>query len=131
MPDDRLNDNLIGNTALAERLAEMNVQGGFVASVLSDRQGFLIAAAVAAGHDPDVQSAVVAQVQNAISHVRGQLGMGQTDEIAVADSSGRRLVCRLFRAGDQELILAVLVPTRASYRRLTNRAIRDIRSMLS
>ncbi len=124
-------DNLIGNPLLAGRLAEMNVRGRFIASVLSDRQGLLLAAAVTSGHDPDVQSAVVAQVQNAISHVRGQLGMGKTDEIAVADSAGRRLVCRLFEAGGQELILAVLVPTRASYRRLTNKAIREIQKALS
>ncbi|MFQ5611071.1 MAG: hypothetical protein ACE5H9_02960 [Anaerolineae bacterium] len=117
-----------GSNELAQVLADMNEQGGFPIAVVTDRHGFAIASAAAPGQDPDTQSAVVALIQKTAAQAQNQLGMAQTDEISLFDTAGRRLVCRPFKANDQNLILAVLVPDRGqSYRRLTNKAVSAIK----
>lgn len=119
------------STELARLLAEMNEIGGYPLSVLTDRQGFPIASAAAPGEDPDTQSAVMALVQKTATQVQNQLGMAQTDEIALYDATGRRLICRPFNANGHEMILAVSVPHRhQSYRRLTNRTVNAIKRRL-
>jgi hypothetical protein len=42
-----------------------------------------------------------------------------------------RLVSRYFPSEDKRLILALLVPKGQAYRRLTNQAIREIRTLLA
>jgi predicted regulator of Ras-like GTPase activity (Roadblock/LC7/MglB family) len=121
-----------GSVELAKLLANMNEQGGFPIAVLTDRHGFPIASATlpAAAQDPDTQSAVVALIQKTAVQVRDQLGMAQTDEISLAAADGQRLVCRPFRVNSHDLILAVLVPSKAqSYRRLTGQAVTAIRRL--
>ncbi|MFN8453963.1 MAG: hypothetical protein U0401_04695 [Anaerolineae bacterium] len=113
---------------LAKLLTDMNEQGGFPISVLTDRHGFPIASAAGPGHNADTQSAVVAMVQKTATQVRDQLGMAQTDEISLFDTNGQRLVCRPMSVNGHEMILAVLVPDKdKSYRRLTNQAVSAIR----
>jgi predicted regulator of Ras-like GTPase activity (Roadblock/LC7/MglB family) len=117
-----------GSARLAELLAEMNQEGGFSISILTDRQGFPIASAAQPGEDPDVQAAVVALVQKTAVQARQQLGMAQTDEISLYDAEGQRLVCRPFDANGYDMILAVRIPHRnQSYRRLTNLTISTVR----
>jgi predicted regulator of Ras-like GTPase activity (Roadblock/LC7/MglB family) len=117
-----------GSGKLNQLLAEMNQNGGFPISVLTDAQGLAIASSAHSGMDTDRQSAVVASIQKMAGQVARQLGMGATDEIALNDENGQRLICRPFQVNDHELILAVIVPGKgASYRRATNQAINDIR----
>ncbi len=117
-----------GSTEISEILAEMNKQGNFPISVLTDQHGFPIASAASPGQNADTQSAVVAMVQKTATQVSTKLGMSQTDEISLYDTEGRRLVCRPFSANQHDMILAVLVTDRnQSYRRLTTQAVSAIR----
>ncbi len=117
-----------GSVALSQLLADMNKRGDFQVAVLTDPQGFPIASAAPPGGDPQTQAAVVALMQKTASQVRDQLGMGQTDEISMFDTVGRRLVCRPFNVSGQDMILAVLVSgKRKSYRHLTNQLIDAVR----
>ncbi|HFE66265.1 MAG TPA: hypothetical protein ENJ93_03295 [Chloroflexi bacterium] len=117
-----------GSAQLSDILAEMNREGGFSIAIVTDRNGFPVAAAAAPGEDPDTQSAVVALVQKTAAQARHQLGMAQTDEISLYDADGQRLVCRPFSVNEYDMILAVRIPNKKqSYRRLTNRAIREIK----
>lgn len=116
-----------GSAALTRILEEMNHEGGFPVSILTDRNGFSIASAADSNQDPQRQAAVAALVQKTAAQARNQLGMAQTDEISVFDARGQRLVFRIFAVSNGDLILAVLVPTKdQTYRRLTNKAIRAI-----
>jgi len=109
-------------------LQNKNKEGGFPISVITDSQGLSIAAATVNGDDPDRQSAVVALIRKAAGQVTRQMGWGTTDEIALYQADGQRLVCRPFQAGDQDLILAVMVTNRQqSYRRITNTGITRIK----
>ncbi len=116
-----------GSGKLNQLLAEMNQNGGFPISVLTDAQGLAIASAARNGMDTDRQSAVVAFIQKVAGQAARQLGMGATDEIALNDENGQSLICRPFQVNGHELILAVIVPEKdASYRRATNQAINEI-----
>lgn len=116
-----------GSLLLSEVLQEMNQEGNFSISVLTDRQGFPLAAASKEGEDPEMQSAVVALIQKTARQTENQLGMSETDEISLFDTQGNRLVCRPFSVNGRYLILAVQMPDRNQpYRRLTNKAIREI-----
>ena len=101
-----------GSTEMAKVLAQLNQAGGFPIAVLVDRDGFPLASAAAPGQNPEMQSAVVAQVQKTVNQVSDRLGMAQTDEVSVYDTEGRRLVCRPFSANAQRS--TVLFPRRYS-----------------
>ncbi len=119
-----------GSARLADVLAEMNATGQFLMSLLADKHGFLIAAATAPGETAEYQSAVVALVQKTALQAHQQLGLAATDEIALNDAHGQRLICRPFAANGHEMILAILIPGREqSYRRLTNKAIGEIKQV--
>lgn len=123
------NGSKSGSTELARMLATMNKEGNFPIAILTDRQGFPIAAAAAADQDPELQAAVVALIQKTAAQVQTQLGMAQTDEISLFDKDGRRLVCRPFSVNNHDMILAVLVPDRhQTYRRLTNNTVAAIKN---
>ena len=117
-----------GSARLNQLLAEMNQSAGFPISVLTDVQGLAIASASASGLDTDRQSAVVASIQKMTGQVAKQLGMASTQEIALFDENGQRLICRPFQVNGHQLILAVIVSEKdASYRRATNQVISQIR----
>lgn len=116
-----------GSQALNQLLTQLNKIGGFTASVLTDDQGLCLAAAIT-GSDPEVHSALVAQVQKVASQVGKQLGMAQTDEIALNDTAGQRLICRPFQVNSHHLMLAVTIPDKSQpHRRATNQVIEAIR----
>ena len=119
-----------GSAELANLLMKMNEEGGFPVSVLTNRQGFSIASAVAPDQDPEKHSAVVALVQKTALQVREQLEMAKTDEISLFDTDGQRLVYRPFDTNGHNLILAVIIPDRHTcYRRLTNKTVNAIRRL--
>lgn len=115
-----------GSAEIGRLLAEMNTDGGFTISVLTDRQGLAIASAAGEGNDPDRQSAIVALVQKTASQASTHLGI-IADEVSLSAADGQRLVCRPFDVNGNTLILAVMISARSqSYRRLTNQTIRRI-----
>lgn len=117
-----------GSSQIGKILHEMNTAGDFPIAIVTDQHGFPLASAFSRGEDPETQSAVVALIQKTALQTEAQLGMGQTDEISLFDAQGRRLVCRPFDANGYRLILAVQISNRHQpYRRLTNKAIREIK----
>ena len=114
-------------TTLTEILNDINREGGFSITVLTDDNGLPLAASQEKDDTSEVQSAVVAQVQKVVQRVHNHLDMAAPEEISLNDIHGKRLVCRSFITADNNVILAVLIPSRdKSYRKLMNRAIREI-----
>jgi predicted regulator of Ras-like GTPase activity (Roadblock/LC7/MglB family) len=113
-------------------LTELNEQGGFNISILTDVQGLPIASASRDGVDPEQHSANVAIMQKSISQLVNRLGMKETDEISIFDSAGQRLVCRPIQVNSHNLILAVIVPDkRKAYRKVLNHSVSQIRRVWS
>ena len=116
---------------LGNLLTDILRDGGFSLALLGDLEGFPVAWATAPGEVAEARAAAVALMQRSAAQARAQLGLGTTDEIMLHDDRGRRLVCRPFRAGDNELILIVLVPgSQQPYRMMTNRALREVQRIL-
>jgi len=116
---------------LQRLLAILNEQGRFAASVLTDGMGLPIASAAESTMEKEGQAAVAALVQGVAGRIRERLNLSETDEVSFFDSSGRRLVCRLFTADGHEFVLAVMIHERGRpYRLVTNRAVRSARQAL-
>ncbi len=116
--------------SLQEVLYAMNEAGGFQAAVLTCPEGLPIAA-IPASYEGDATAAIVALFRRVSNQVRNQLEMAMVDELTVLDHRRIRLVCRYLIVGERELILAVMIPPGRPYRRVTNRAIRQIKELLS
>lgn len=115
---------------LKNTLVELNSQGGFIISVLTDNMGLPIASSSDDMDDSEIQAAVVSQVQKLIAQIRSQLDMSDSHEFLLNDSRGKRLVCRSFMLGDSEMTLAILSEGRHKpYKRYTMNAIRQIQKM--
>lgn len=112
--------------ALVRILEEMNEQGRFQTSVLVSADGLPLAS-VTSHFEADTTAAMVALVKNVARRAQTNIGLQQVDEVSIVDSNRMRLICRPFTLGDEELVLTVVALPDRTYRRLTNRAIREIR----
>jgi predicted regulator of Ras-like GTPase activity (Roadblock/LC7/MglB family) len=125
-----LNSGKSGSEILANILRNMNQQGNFPMSVLTDKEGLPIASAFSNGSDPDRQSAVVAFLQKTAIQVSRQLGMEEIEEISFKYVDGQHLVCRPVNIDTSKLILAFNISDRdQSYRRTPNHAVAAIRQV--
>jgi hypothetical protein len=105
----------------------MNDEGPFSASVLVGAEGMPLSAA-SCRFDVEAIAATVLLLKGGVQQSRKLLGLEELDEVSLVQGDGMRLVCRYFAIGDEELILAVIVSSRRSYRRLTSRAIKKIKA---
>ena len=123
-----MTNQISGTFRLNALLSQLNEDGNFPISILTDQQGLAIASASSNGFDSDRQSAVVAYIQKTAITVAKQLEMSQASEFSLSDEHGQKLVCRPFSIDGSELILSVMIPNRSqSYKKVTNTAIREIR----
>jgi predicted regulator of Ras-like GTPase activity (Roadblock/LC7/MglB family) len=111
---------------LARILRLMNEKGRFKASVLVSTEGLPLSS-VSSPFDVETMAAMVTLVKSTIERARDNIGLDEIDEVSVVQADRMRLICRYFLAGDEELVLAVVAPPYQTYRRLTNRAIRQIK----
>lgn len=110
-----------------ETLERVNAEGSFEVSMLASSDGLPIAT-VPSDYDTDVTAAMVALLRRVAQEMQDNVGLAQLDEVSVRASDKIRVVCRYFSVNDEDLILAVVVPSdRRYYRRLTNRAVREIK----
>ena len=112
--------------AFEKILQEMNRAGDFKTAVLSTTEGLSLASAPA-GYKDEMAAAMVALLNKVARQAHRQLNLAQVDELSLVGDDRTRLACRYFSVAGQNLVLAVLVPPDSYYRRLTNRAIRQIR----
>ena len=122
-----MNSNSAELSSLQQILEQMNREGDFPFSALMDKDGFQIAYAVDDRKNLEKQVAVIAFAQKTINQMRLEMGMNATKEVTVFDAEGQRLICRLFKVADYEVILACLVPhPNQPYRKIMNTTIKQI-----
>jgi predicted regulator of Ras-like GTPase activity (Roadblock/LC7/MglB family) len=122
--------NAVAPASLGEILRQMNEDGKFRLSVLTSMEGLPIAT-FPINHNSDLAAAMVALIQRASNDAQGQLGMAAVDEVTIRAHDRTRLVCRYLVLKKERLILAAIVPSGRPYRQVTNRAIRQIKQLLS
>lgn len=129
-PDLELEKKKLGFTELVEaQLKKLNKEGNFMASLVADVQGLPIAA-VDSEYSTDRIAALSALVQDVSHRAETQLGFKKMDEVSLVDDDKVRLVCRYFKVGDNIFVLSCVVPAYQAYRRLTNRAIKEISTIM-
>jgi predicted regulator of Ras-like GTPase activity (Roadblock/LC7/MglB family) len=121
-------EDALGPENLIDVLLSLNTTGGYLVTVLTDAEGLVLASAPSPGWDADKQAAVVALIQRAARQSQ-IVSLGRTDEISIRDVNGRRLICRPFEVDGAVLLLSILADEGKPYRRLTNAAMRGIRSV--
>jgi predicted regulator of Ras-like GTPase activity (Roadblock/LC7/MglB family) len=117
-----------GLGSLVNVLKKMRQEGNFNFCVLIDKDGFQVASSANDHLDLDRKAATIALIQRTIHQVQRHMQMTSPQEVVIFDSSGQRLVCRLFQIQQYPMILACIVPDRNQpYRQIINKAIREIR----
>ena len=116
-----------GLASLVDILKKMRQEGNFNFCVLIDKDGFQVASSANSTQDLDRKAATIALIQRTIDQVQRHMQMTSPQEVVIFDSSGQRLVCRLFQIQQYPMILACIVPDRNQpYRKIINKAIREI-----
>jgi predicted regulator of Ras-like GTPase activity (Roadblock/LC7/MglB family) len=113
-----------------EILYAMKREGNFEAAMLSMKDGLPLASSPA-HYEDDIAAAMVTLLNETVKRINHQLNLSQVDEISIVGGDRTRLVCRYFVIDGNELLLTVLAPPDQSYRRLTNKVIKDVERLWS
>ena len=116
-------------TEIYQLLSRAQKDGDMEAVVLTDGEGLPMASVTRNGTDGETTAAVAALARRVAMRVEECIGMEAIDESHFRDKEGRLLVCRLFEAEGQNLILIVLVDQKRAYRRVTNRLIKQVQTL--
>lgn len=111
-------------------LRDINKKGGFGGAVVATGDGLPIAMVGPSKVDTKLIGAVAASIKDLAKRAHQDL-----DEISLRDKKGKLVVSRYFSItapqGQFNLLLAVQVPERRSYRRLFNQAVKRIQQVWS
>lgn len=122
-------DNQSNQSFFEAILTQMNRDGSFIASVLASDAGLPVAAAPSPSlYDASTVAAMVTLIKDFIQQTQARLDLARVDEVSIVVDDRSRLICRYFEAAGESFVLAVIAPPHQSYRRLTSRAIREIRA---
>lgn len=125
MINDRRKQGETAFPSFIDILREMNLEGGFDASVLATDEGLPIAS-VPNSPRHELAGTMAAVLHQVSAETRDQLGLPVIDEITIRTGDKTLLVCRPVRYAETLVILGALVPPDQAYRRATNRAVRRI-----
>ena len=103
-------------------LTSLIEHGDFTSAVIASSDGLPLA--TVGKTNTDMIAAVAASMKNLAERAHEGL-----TEITTRDDLGQRIVSRYFAINDDLLLLAIQVPARRPYRRLTNNAIRAIQNI--
>jgi predicted regulator of Ras-like GTPase activity (Roadblock/LC7/MglB family) len=116
--------------SFAQIMRQLHQEGGFHTAVLTSKDGLTIAAAPQ-DYNNDTVAAIVALLQRTSNDAQSILGMAELDEVTLYDHNHMRLICRLITFAEKSFILAVIVPSDRSYRRLMSWAVKHIETLLA
>jgi predicted regulator of Ras-like GTPase activity (Roadblock/LC7/MglB family) len=111
---------------LEKILADMNNNGGFYLSLIATSEGLLVSS-TSSEYDSETIAAIASLVGETASRAERHLGFLRTDEVSVVDRHNVRLVCHRFEVGEKTFILVLLVPYSKPYRRISSKALAEIR----
>ena len=116
-----------GFDMLTNVLFDMNNNGKFPLSILTDKDGLPIVSAANDGAVPERQAAVIGFIRKTSLQVSKLLGWTELEEITYSFSNGYILVNRPFNVKDMQLTLATIVTDKqVPYRDVMTLAITEI-----
>lgn len=113
------------NQSIHDQLKEINQRSGFTATVVTDGDGLplVIASQTESTDLAEMLAAVAPLVHRMVQRSNERAGLSEANEVIINNDDRTRLICRFFVAGQQELILACVVPDQVAYRRTMNETI--------
>ncbi len=115
-------------TLFEQVLSRIINEGDYEAALLSDDDGLALAL-VATEETTAMIAPMTALLRDSARQARQQLDLAYVNELSLVCDDRFRLVCRFFQTDSgQPLALTLVVPPDQSYRRLTNRAITEIKA---
>lgn len=98
---------------------------GFICAVVASKEGLPFA--MAGSTDTTLLAAVAATIKDTAQRLQQS-----PTEVSIRDENNKQIIIRYFNVDEEEqLLLSVNLVVGRSYRRLTNRAIRQIKKILS
>ncbi len=121
-PAPQLNEATIFDNILEEIIED----GAYEAAILSDSDGFAIAA-VPFDRLTDMTAAMTALLRDTANQAHQHLKLSTINELSLITDNRRRFICRFFHTSNgQSLTLTVMATADQTYRRITNQAIARI-----
>ncbi|HOU12855.1 MAG TPA: roadblock/LC7 domain-containing protein [Anaerolineae bacterium] len=112
--------------AIQQIVLELSRQEGFGTVVLTDATGLPLAISENR-EEAEALAAVVADILRSSSGISRRLEWGEMSEIMLlAHDAQRGVLCRRFRAGEQDLVLALFIQPQHVYWQATGQAIQKI-----
>lgn len=113
----------VPQAAIEQKMAETVAAGVYEAAYLFSDEGLPIAHAVSANtqhveRDRIAEMAILFQDVRRMASLMG--GISSLREVTIEGENRRKIVFRFFRAFEQQVILAVVVPPNKAYRQRTN-----------
>lgn len=110
---------------------------GFDIVVLTDADGFTLAYAHGDQHEGvtplemecDVVAATSALAWRMVQRMQELAGLQGIEEATFSNRAGRRVVCRLFEATGQMMILVAVLPSYTAYRRATTTLVHELKRL--
>lgn len=117
---------LTEQTIFDDILTEIIEDGGYEAAILSDSDGFAIAA-VPFDRLTDMTAAMTALLRDTVNQAHQHLRLSTINELSLITDDRQRFICRFFYTDTgQSLSLTVMAAADQPYRRITNQAIMKI-----
>jgi len=115
---------------LESLLAEMNLAGGYPASLVCTDDGLLVASAGETLADEEI-AGFTALFDDVVHRAHRDLDLCDIDEVALRDAKRGRLVIRPVYVESRRFFLVVRVPSRCTWRRYTNRVCAQLPALLA
>ena len=119
----------MSTVSIDQLLRETNELGGYPGSLVCTDSGLLVAAHGDTGDEE--LAGFTALFDDVVSRATRDLNLHQVDEVAVRDQERGRLVVRPVNVGTHRFFLVVWVPRKRTWRRYTNRLVKQLREVLA
>jgi len=117
--------------AIQQIITDLSQQEGFGTVVLTDDSGLPLAIS-ANREEAEALAAVVTDILRSSAGIGRRLGWGEMNEIMLlSDDAQRGVLCRRFRSGEQNLVLALFIQPQYVYWKATTQAIQKIKQAWS
>ena len=117
---------------IQQTLIQLNWEGQFIASVLTDGDGLPLASVTQSENQlAEMVAAVAPLVQRIAQRTNERTGLPDASEVVINTDDGSRLICRFFMASEEAFILVCVVPGKSAYRRVMNQMVRTVQKTWS